>query len=252
LSNALFSICYWIFLVANCIVLFVGAFLLWAITKPFDRNLRILHYYTCWWGAFNIRTIPGCPIVIEGREKIVPGMPYVFVVNHQSMTDILALCALAVPFKWVSKKEVYRLPLIGWNMSLNGYVSVDRGNLRDVAKTMAVCRRWLERGIPLMMFPEGHRSPDGEIHKFHPGAFKLAADCKCPVLPIVVDGTWPIYRGWRVKAFPGRVTIRVLDPLTLESAGGSVTKLRDTAFERMQEDLARIRGRTVQLPKASA
>ena len=70
---------------------------------------------------------------------------------------------------------------------------------------------------------------------------KLAAECGCPVVPIVVDGTWPIYSGWKVKAFPGLITVRVLDPVTLSEAGGSVLRFRDLVFERMKETLAEIR-----------
>jgi len=153
----------------------------------------------------------------------------------------MALAAIGALFKWISKKENFRLPFIGWNMYLNRTVKVDRGNLRSVAQTMDACRRWLERGVPVMIFPEGHRSPTGEMLKFHSGAFKLAADCGCAVVPIVVDGTAPIYRGLKVCAFPGRITVRVLDPVTLADAGGSVMKFRDLVAERMKEELAVIR-----------
>src|SRR3954466_1318599 len=161
--NALFSCCYWLFFGLSAVPLYGIALLIWALTKPFDPTRRILHRYTCWWAALYLRCIPGCRIQVEGREKLVPHTPYVLVVNHQSMADIMALSALGIDFKWVSKKEAFRAPFIGWNMYLNGYVKVDRGNLRNVARTMERCRQWLKRGIPLVMFPEGHRSRTGEM-----------------------------------------------------------------------------------------
>lgn len=241
--SALFSVLYWAFLGVSSVVLFAVALLIWLVTLPFDPTRRLLHRYTCWWSALYVRCLPGCRLVVEGREKISPGVAYVLLANHQSLTDIMALGALAVPFKWVSKKEVFRLPCIGWNMALNQYVSVDRGNVRNVRQTMNECRDWLKRGVSLLMFPEGTRSKDGEIHEFHNGSFKLAADCGCPVVPIVVDGTFPIYRGWKVLACPGTVTIRVLDPIRVEDVGGKPHALCEHVFQRMQQELAAIRGR---------
>jgi 1-acyl-sn-glycerol-3-phosphate acyltransferase len=249
--NFLFSIVYWTLFVLSTIILFVGALCIWVATAAVDSERRLLHRYTCWWSRLYLICLPGCRIRVIGREKIEPNVPYVLVANHQAVTDIMALAALAVPFKWVSKKEVLRIPCIGWNMLLNRYVIVDRGNIRNVVKTMAVCRRWLERKMPLMMFPEGHRSRTGEIMKFHSGAFKLAADAGCAVIPIVVDGTRGIYQGLLVKAFPGTITIRVLDPLTVADAGGRPDKLRDLVFEQMALALAEIRGQTHSLSVGS-
>jgi 1-acyl-sn-glycerol-3-phosphate acyltransferase len=247
--KTLFSCLYWAYLGSSSIILFFGALLIWAAT-PLDPARKLLHRYTGWWAQLYLRCLPGCRIRVEGRDKIKPDTPYVLVANHQSLTDAMALYALKVPFKWVSKKENFRIPFIGWNMYLNSTIKVDRGNVRDVGKTMEQCRRWLERGMPLMMFPEGHRSPTGEMIKFHGGAFKLAADCNCAVVPIVVDGTWPIYRGLQVMPFPGEINIRVLDAVTLADAAGRVTKLRDLVFERMQGNLADMRGRRKGLANA--
>lgn len=245
----IFSALYWCFLAVTSMVLYPIAVLLWLLTMPGGPRRAFLHRYTCWWAQLYVRCLPGCRIRVEGREKILPGVPYVLVANHQSMADIMALSALAVPFKWVSKKEAFRIPLIGWNMYLNQYVCVDRGNVRSVRATMDTCRVWLERGVPLLMFPEGHRSPDGEIHEFHGGAFKLALESGCAVVPIVLDGTRPIYRGAKVAAFPGTVTIRVLDPIP---ATGNASQLRDEVFALMQRELAAIRGTTLAAAKQTA
>lgn len=238
----LFSIAYWTYLGVTSIVLYLIALLIWLVTMPFDPRRRWLHRYTCWWATLYLRCMPGCRIVVEGREKIAADQTYVMVANHQSMTDIMALSALAVPFKWVSKKETFSLPFIGWNMYLNDYVKVDRGNVRNVRATLEKCKDWLKRGVSLMMFPEGTRSKTGEMAEFHNGSFKLAADCSCPVLPIVVDGTFPIYRGLNVLCCPGTITIRVLDPITVAEAGGSANQLCHLVHDRMQQTLAMMRG----------
>jgi 1-acyl-sn-glycerol-3-phosphate acyltransferase len=241
----LFSILYWCFLASTSMVLYPIAVVICLVTAPFDRNRVILHRYTCWWAMLYMRCLPGWRLRLEGRDKIRPGVPYVLVANHQSMADIMTLSSLAVPFKWVSKKEAFRLPCIGWNMYLNQYVKVDRGNMRSVRATLEECQRWLQRGVPLMMFPEGTRSRDGELHEFHSGAFKLAVDCGCAVVPVVCDGTGPIYQGLKVYAFPGPVTIRVLDPIAVTAETKDV-KLRDEVFALMKRELDEIRGRALE------
>jgi 1-acyl-sn-glycerol-3-phosphate acyltransferase len=242
IMSAVFSLLYWCYFSITSIVLFLGALVITGLTAPFDPTRRLLHRYTCWWATLYLRCLPGCRIDVQGREKIAPHTAYVLVANHQSMTDIMALSALAVPFKWVSKKEAFRLPFIGWNMYLNRCVGVDRGNMRQVRATMELCRQWLNRGVPLMMFPEGHRSPTGELIDFHNGSFKLAISAGCAVVPIVVNGTAPIYRGWRVLARPGHITVRVLDPIAPAEFGNSAEKLRNHVYQLIKQELAEIRG----------
>jgi 1-acyl-sn-glycerol-3-phosphate acyltransferase len=111
------------------------------------------------------------------------------VANHQSLVDILVLFRLFVHFKWVSKVENFRLPFIGWNMTLNRYIELKRGDRASVVRMLRACRETLAQGSSIMMFPEGTRSPDGRLRAFKPGAFELAKDSGQPILPIVVEGT---------------------------------------------------------------
>src|SRR5262249_4410535 len=103
--GTIFSFLYWVYLGSTSILLFVGAVVIWAFTTPFDPAGALLHRYSCWWARLYLRCLPGCRLRVEGREKIIPGTPYVMVANHQSLTDVMALSALRVLFKWVSKKE---------------------------------------------------------------------------------------------------------------------------------------------------
>jgi 1-acyl-sn-glycerol-3-phosphate acyltransferase len=235
------SLLYWTYFWLTALVLFPVALAIWVVTFPFDSSLLLLHRFTCWWSLLYLRCLPGCHIRVEGAQGIVPGTTYVIVANHQSMSDVMALSALPFAFKWVSKKENFRIPLIGWNMYLNRCVRVDRGNLRNVAKTMNKCRHWLARGISLLMFPEGHRSTTGEIQPFHSGAFKLALSAKCPIVPVVVDGTLHVFRGFRVSPSPGLIRIRVLDAIPGDLANGDEKLLRTLTSERMRVALAQMR-----------
>lgn len=241
--SILFSLGYWTFVGVTAIPLYLGALLIWSVATPFDPSRSLLHRYTCWWARLYLRCLPGCQLQVEGREKIAPQTAYVLVANHQSAADIMALSALAVPFKWISKKENFHIPFIGWNMYLNGYIRVEPGNPQSVLTTMERCRYWLGRGVPPLWFPEGQRSSTGALLHFHGGAFRLAVECGCAVVPIVVDGTLGVYRGWRVVTFPGPIRIRVLDPVTPAEAGGNADGLCEHVWNRMKLGLMAMRGR---------
>jgi 1-acyl-sn-glycerol-3-phosphate acyltransferase len=208
------SVAFWAFLVTSSALLFPVAVAIWALTAPFDRRKRLLHQFTCFWASLYTWLNPAWRVHVEGREKIRRGVAYVMVANHQSLLDILVLFRLFVHFKWVSKIENFRIPFIGWNMSLNGYVKLKRGDRQSIGEMMSTCSRVLDDGSSIMMFPEGTRSPDGRLRAFKHGAFTLAQGSGCPILPIVVEGTADALpkRGFVLQ---GRhaIRIRVLDEI---------------------------------------
>ena len=203
------SLVFWLFLVASSIVLFPVAVLIWAVTAPFDRRRALLHRFTCFWASLYTWLNPAWRVRVEGRDRIRPDAAYVMVANHQSLLDILVLFRLFVHFKWVSKIENFRVPFIGWNMSLNRYIKLRRGSRESVAQALNACERALAQGSSIMMFPEGTRSPDGRLRAFKPGAFTLAQRTGAPILPIVIEGTASALpkRGFVLQ---GRHAIRVL------------------------------------------
>jgi 1-acyl-sn-glycerol-3-phosphate acyltransferase len=186
---AAFSLLFWLFIVASSLVLFPIALLLWAITAPFDHRLVLLHRFTCFWASLYTWLNPVWKVRIEGREKIRPGTAYVMVANHQSLLDILVLFRLFKHFKWVSKVENFRVPAIGWNMYLNRYIKLRRGDRESVLQMLHACEKTIAQGNSIMMFPEGTRSPDGGLRAFKDGAFTLAQRTGAPLLPIAIYGT---------------------------------------------------------------
>jgi 1-acyl-sn-glycerol-3-phosphate acyltransferase len=205
---------FWLFLVVSSIVLFPVAVLIWAVTVPFDRRLALLHRFTCFWGSLYTWLNPAWRVHIDGRDKIAPGTTYVMVANHQSLLDILVLFRLFAHFKWVSKIENFRIPCIGWNMSLNRYIKLRRGDRASVEAMMRACEHALAGGNSIMMFPEGTRSTDGRLKPFKPGAFTLAQRMRAPILPIVVEGTADALpkRGFVLQG-QHAIRIRVLDAI---------------------------------------
>jgi 1-acyl-sn-glycerol-3-phosphate acyltransferase len=183
------SMAFWLFLTTTSIALFPVAALTWAVTAPFDRRKVVLHRFTCFWSSLYTWFNPVWRVTVTGREKIRSDATYVMVANHQSLLDILILFRLFAHFKWVSKIENFSIPCIGWNMRLNEYIELKRGDKQSIAEMMTACDTSLAEGNSIMMFPEGTRSEDGKLKSFKHGAFTLALRNGVPILPIVVEGT---------------------------------------------------------------
>ena len=220
-----FSLLFWAFIVVSSALLFPVALLVWAVTAPFDRRLRVQHLFTCWWASLYSWLNPLWRVRVEGREHIRPGRTYVMVANHQSFLDILILFRLFRHFKWVSKAEMFRIPAIGWNMALNRYVKLRRGSPESIARMMATCEKHLAEGSSLMICPEGTRSEDGRLKPFKHGAFTLAQRAKVPLLPIVIEGTaYALPKHGFVLRGHHAIRVRVLPEIPVERVMGVTTE----------------------------
>lgn len=187
--NRFVAICLIIFVVMSSTVLFSTALLIWAATVLFDQRLVILHHFTCCWAYLYLWVFPAWSVSIEGREKIDRNKTYIMVSNHQSLVDILVVFSLFTHFKWVSKTEVFKIPLIGWNMLLNRYVGLVRGEQESIEKMYEACDYHLQQGSSIYMFPEGTRSPTGQLREFKEGAFVLAKKHRLPILTLAINGS---------------------------------------------------------------
>ncbi len=232
----IYSSMFWLFILVSSILLFPVALLIWAATVLFDKRLVLLHQFTCFWASIYTWLNPVWRVTIEGRDKIRSGVAYVMVANHQSLLDILVLFRLFKHFKWVSKIENFRVPLIGWNMSLNRYIKLRRGDKESVERMMMACERTLKDGNPIMMFPEGTRSFDGKLKAFKHGAFTLAQRVGAPLLPIVIQGTSEALpkRGFVLRG-RHRIRVRILDEIGYETFADAPV---DTVIERVRGTIA--------------
>ena len=181
------SLVFWGFVVLSSILLFPVAVLIWLVTVLFDRRLVLLHRFTCFWASLYTWLNPLWPVTITGRENIRPGTTYVLAANHLSLLDILVLFRLFKDFKWVSKAEIFKVPLIGWNMSMNRYIRLQRGQRDSVVQMMKQAQQTLESGSSIMMFPEGTRSKSGELQRFKTGAFELAHRKDIPARVVISE-----------------------------------------------------------------
>lgn len=239
----IYNLLFWPYLLVSCAVLFVPALLLWLLTFPWDRRLRALSRYTSLWGAHYLMWGPRTGVTVEGLERTNPDAPCVYVSNHQSMVDILALFATRLPFKWVSKVENFYAPFLGWNMVLNGYVPLKRGHLPSIMRMVRRCNALLRRGESLFVFPEGTRSDDGELRPFFRGAFRIAIRNRVPIVPIVLEGTRDALPKGRFRIVPCHVRVHILDPVDPSSVDYDPRRLHDVVRARMLEEQARMRAR---------
>ena len=240
MTKRAFSTLFWAFVSVSSLALYPVAVAIRLLTAPFDRRLVLLHRFTCFWASLYTWFNPAWPVTIEGRRKIRPGTTYVMVANHLSLLDILVLFRLFRHFKWVSKIENFKVPVIGWNMSMNRYIKLRRGDRASVVQMMDACETTIGEGSSIMMFPEGTRSRDGEMRPFKPGAFELALKTGTPILPIVIFGTADALpkRGFVLQ---GRheIRIRVLDPIPPEQfADMSVDELTEQVRDIIAAEIA--------------
>ncbi|BBH69499.1 1-acyl-sn-glycerol-3-phosphate acyltransferase [Actinoplanes sp. OR16] len=234
----IFSVLYWAFIVVTCPIFFAGALVVFVLSLPFDRRRVALHLYSSAWASFYVYINPLWRLRVRGRSALPWHGAAVLVANHASLIDILVLFALFRPFKWVSKQEIFRVPVIGWNMRLNDYVPLVRGSGASVREMMAHCDRLLSAGSPVMIFPEGTRTSDGSLRAFKDGAFDLAVRHDVPLIPIAVHGTRrALPRNGVILRDRINVRVEVLAPLH-PSSYPDKESLRDAARNAIAEALS--------------
>ena len=209
-----FSYAYLAFVGLHSAVMFIFACLIRLLTHFFDKRLVILNLFSSFWASTYIWCMPIWSVHIQGRQKMDMKKSYVIVSNHQSQLDILLAYRLFFPFRWVSKAEVFWLPLIGWNMVLNGHVKLKRGDKESIRQMIEQCETLLKQNISIMLFPEGTRSKTGILKPFKPGAFILAKKMKKPILPMVINNTRnALPKHSMVLQGKSRMEIKVLDEI---------------------------------------
>jgi 1-acyl-sn-glycerol-3-phosphate acyltransferase len=206
-----------------------------------DPRRRVLHAYTSLWGAHYLAWAPFAGVRLEGRELGLSAGPCVYVSNHQSMVDILAAFATRLPYLWVSKVENFYVPFLGWNMWLSGYIALRRGNIASIRRMLRRCETRIREGASLFVFPEGTRSPDGELKSFYRGAFWVAARYRVPIVPVVIEGTARVLPKRSFRIVPQEVVVRVLPPIRPEEFGWNDRRLRDHVHAVMAGELAELR-----------
>ncbi len=180
----------------------------------FDRDGRILHWFSRTWSWLIMRTISS-PVKVTGLEKIDTSRPHVYAANHASAMDIPVLYVnLPFQFRIVFKKELLSYPLVGWQLKRSGQVCIDQQKPTNSINAIRSAVKSLKAGMPLVIYPEGGRTPDGYIKPFLPGAFFLALKAQVDIVPIALIGTYELLPmdTYHVKCRP--LEMRVGEPIS--------------------------------------
>lgn len=246
----LVSIWAW-FVLASCIFIWLPLMVLVRLfTAPFDPGRYWVGYLFRRIAVVHQTLNPLWKFRTSGALPADPRRPYVVVSNHESFVDILLISHLPWEMKWLSKIELFRIPFLGWLMSLAGDIPLERGRATSAARALIHCKDRLKKKVSVMIFPEGTRSSSGELLPFKDGAFRLAIETGLPLLPLVLSGTGTALRkhDWRLGRSVAEV--KVLEPIeTTGMTAEEAPALKDRVRELIAREHAIMRGR---LPVALA
>lgn len=229
-----------------CAVLVLGWVPLLAVIRLFDRDplrLRTARWFRRL--GRNLARVNPWRLHITGRENLRSDQVYVIVSNHQSLADIPLITYLRVDAKWMAKAELFRIPVIGWLFRMASDIPVERADRRKAAQAFLQAARYLRQRCSIVFFPEGTRSPDGEVLPFNDGPFQLAIREKVQILPLVVEGSGSALprNSW---IFGGRqdIHLRVLHPVSVDGWSAKQTaELNESVRQRIIDELHRLRGK---------
>lgn len=179
----------------------------------FGEKGRILHAFARFWSLLIMKII-GSPTTVTGLDKIDTSRPYVYAVNHASALDIPMLYVdLPFQFRIVFKKELLSYPIVGWHLKRSGQICIDQQNPSGSIGSIRSALKGLKGGLPLVIFPEGGRTPDGEIKPFLPGAFFLAIKAQVDIVPVALVGSYELLPMNTYHIKPRPLEMRVGQPI---------------------------------------
>lgn len=218
---------FWLSFACITVVLFCGVLLSRLFTPFLSSQKRgdIVHWIACTWARAIFFANPGWSYSVEGKENFAD-KPSVYVANHQSAGDIIALLAMGTRFRYLSKEAVFKAPLIGPTMTWARYVPIQRGNPNSHKDAIDRSAERIREGVSMAFFPEGTRSEDGRLKEFKTGAFRLADQENVPIQPIVIQGTKELVKKGSLAPQRSHVRVRILPPTKRE---------RDESLEQFME-----------------
>jgi 1-acyl-sn-glycerol-3-phosphate acyltransferase len=209
-------------------------FCLWGIAISIkDPKGRRVHAYCAVPWSKSILWVCGIKVRVLGLENLEADVSRIYMVNHQSYFDIFTLLAnLPVQFKFVLKEELMRVPFLGPAMRKAKYVGIERDDPRKAVKSMNEAAHRFKEGASILIFPEGTRSPDGQLQPFKPGGFHLALKIKGDIVPVSIVGTHRIVPKGSLRIEKGEATMVIGKPILIK---GYSKKTMDQLMERVHQ-----------------
>ena len=205
------------------------------LVSPFDREGNLQHACARIWARLIMMTSM-VRVRVRGLENVDPRAPYVYCANHQSYLDTTLLFGyLPVNFRIMAKASLFRIPFLGWHLKRSGHMPIARDNVRRAARSLLEAAEHIRGGMPVVVFPEGGRSPDGPLQEFKPGTFLLAIRAGVPAVPITIIGTRGALKpnSWHIH--PARVEMIIHPPIPTE---GMTTKDSERLAQQVRKVIA--------------
>ncbi|MDY6935262.1 MAG: lysophospholipid acyltransferase family protein [Spirochaetota bacterium] len=189
-------------------------------------------------------------VTVWGLENINKEITQIFASNHLSHLDILLLSSIIpVKFGWIAKKELFKLPIIGWHMKANNYIAVDRENTKKALQSFYKSAEKIKNGSRVAIFPEGTRSREGELQPFKKGVFHLCARTGVPIVPIYIDGTYEALLPDTFRVHPSKVYVNIGKEIkTTGNTKGSEIK---TLMNDLRESIINLQSDITEYKKSS-
>ncbi len=235
----LYQLYKWLFLLpfflVNSVFFGIIAVIFSLLTSEKTRN-----FIGVMWANLNCILTPVI-VKVKGRENIDPKQSYVIVVNHQSAYDIIILYArLGIYFKWLMKKEIRKIPGIGFGSQAIGHILIDRAGTKAAIETINSAKSKIKDGTSMLIFPEGTRSRTNDMLPFKKGAFWFAFDLNLPILPVTINGTREILPSETMNLLPGKAEIIIHPPINInnyskDNMADLIEKTRNMIYSGMKK-----------------
>src|SRR5262245_55930463 len=229
------------------IVLFVLLGVSWGIAcyiaSLFPNGEDRARRYLIHWARISLK-LARLEIKVAGLERLDLSRPYVFMPNHSSFLDVLLVFAF-IPhnFRSIAKEEFFSIPLMGLTVKSSGQIPLDRKSPRKGLQSIKRAAELLKRGVSIVVFPEGTRSPDGKIHEFKTTLFVLPIRTRTPVAPVLIEGAFQALRSGSILLKPYPVKVTFLDPVSPDCFSDKdralyAEKVRRRLIESSQDSMA--------------
>ena len=210
----------------------------------FEKSGRVQHRIAKVWARGCIK-ISGSRLRVHNPENLRKHPVAVYAANHTSYMDTpVIFSTLPFQFRILAKKELWTMPFIGWHLNRSGQIPVDTVSANSTVSSLGAAVRALRAGMPLFVFPEGARTPDGTTQPFLAGAAFLAIRAQVPLVPIALSGVYDLLPIHTRHFYPGEITLTVGEPIsttgmTLRQVEELNARLRET-IEQMRRNSARL------------
>jgi len=213
------------------------------IAGIFGSSGKLSHLIARFWSKCFIYS-SGIKVRITGRENLITNGPQIFISNHQGYFDIFSLTAFfPVQLRWIAKKELFKIPFLGWAMKAARYVSIDRENKRSAIRSIEQGVQLIKKGLSTVIFPEGTRSLDGKMLPFKRGSLILIRKTNAPIVPVTISGSYNIIRKKSLRIHPGVIDIKIGEPIYTDGMSkAEIEELLPKIREMISTNLSEMQG----------